>query len=273
MNFLNTSLPLCGVAWLSASSGDILDVVCGVSDLDLPKGVIQTQRDREDLRARAFHRLVWKSTILLVLWSACLIYNHEHTALKAVRDAAQRQPLPWYCERPPTVGDDRRRPIQSLVVPAAATWTETFQSAYYVWDPVARERECADLLARRRMDVWPNPIYVVVDTLLLAPMRAVDRVADTVGHAVSSFLGHFGYLVQAYILVLVPLLFFASSSSLWWPVVVFLRAVYYNYFPPPPSDAKVHPSTPRYAIEWQQQDAFLLENGNKEKQQLLLLNS
>jgi hypothetical protein len=149
------------------------------------------------VQRRAVRRLQCAFAWHCLLTGFVHIYHAEHLRLWALREAAMSQPVPYGCG-----GNwdwDR------------LTLTERIRDTVLT-DTVAR---CAEYLRLTTIDVYPNAIVVLLDTLILAPLRAVDSVADTLGTAVAHFLSHFSWLFQLVMVALVPVV--ALLAFLYWP--------------------------------------------------------
>ncbi|MDO9175755.1 MAG: hypothetical protein Q7V62_13190, partial [Actinomycetota bacterium] len=91
--------------------------------------------------------------------------------------AARLQPPPHHCGS----------------VDPELTWLEGAMHTLY---PTSAERSCAEYLERTTRDTFPNPLQVLVDTLLLGPLHAVVEACAAAGDAWSRFLAHFSWLQQ-----------------------------------------------------------------------------
>lgn len=156
-------------------------------------------------------RLLVKSTLCYLLLIGFMhAYGREHERLVADRDAALQQTPPYHCQ-----GNDQWSDVP---------WTKAIQMAIM---PSTAEAECANYLARIHRSVWANPLYVLVDIIVLVPMRWVDAISDSVGASVAHFLSHFSFLLQGYFLLLIPLLVIVWMWSI--PVSQFFDALRRNY--------------------------------------------
>ena len=125
-------------------------------------------------------------------------YDSERRSILAKRDAALAMQPPFGCLQP---GD-----WQTL------GWAQTAQYTFY-----SQEDSCALYLERTNVNTWPNPIMVLTDTLLVMPLRTMERVADSLALALHTFLSHFSWSMQSYLLLLLPI---GIVCTVWlWPIL------------------------------------------------------
>jgi len=169
----------------------------------LPYNRLAQVRDREREHTAAWHTLRVAALWVVLVVGLAHIYSARHDTLMAERDAARIQQPPFHC-------GDNGRDWPDL------TWSESmYHTAAMTFYPTSAEKSCAAYLDRVNRDVWPNPLFVLVDVVVLVPMRWVDGVADGVGAAIEHFLSHFAWLMQ--LSVLLGGGAFCVAAVLAWP--------------------------------------------------------
>lgn len=141
----------------------------------------QSQR-RHERHMAAWARILRSALVYGIAIAYIHHYMHQHDALVARRDAARMQEPPYHCngnmEHPPGVA---AWVLAATVGPSA-------------------EQACADYLATTNLHVWPNPLHVAQDLVF----GFFVSLAEHIGRALHLFLSNFAYVMQGYILMLVP---------------------------------------------------------------------
>jgi len=109
-------------------------------------------------------------------------YMADHYALVARRDAARMQEPPYHCN------GNMDHP------PGVAAWMLSATVG------PSLEQACADYLAAINLHVWPNPLHSAQNMVF----GFFVALADHAGRALHLFLSNFAYVMQGYILILVP---------------------------------------------------------------------
>lgn len=153
----------------------------------LPDPKLQRQRDAEDASERARRLLAWTAFAWCVFMSGVHAYDRVRQTCLADRKAARLHPPPFHCGA------------------GSTPWAELgwVQAATFTLYPNAADQSCAEYLLRTHDACIPNPLVVLVDTFLVAPLHAVDRVSDSVAHALQSFLDHFSWPVKIVLILVV----------------------------------------------------------------------
>ena len=192
----------------------------------LPRSPLQTRRDAEDRHARAWACIRHATAWVVLALGAAHVYGAEHDRLVAERTSARMQQPPFHCGTGSLEWDALSLPVRAM----------------HTLYPTSAEQSCAEYLRRCERDVWPNPLVVFADVVIVVPMRWIDGVSDGVGHALHSFLSHFGLVQQWALLVVVACVVVALclGRALLAPWVYstrrFANAIGHQYFnmPPPP---------------------------------------
>lgn len=177
-------------------------------------GYAHKEFDLACARQRAFRALQFAFVWHCLLTGFVHLYHAEHLRLCARRDAALAQPVPYGC---------------------AGNWNwEALSYPERVHEALlanALER-CARYEESITIDVYPNLLLVLVDTVVLAPLRAVDQVADAFGESVARFLRHFSWLFQLVLLAIAPA---CVLLLVWfWPALAHTFKSTLALPPPPP---------------------------------------
>lgn len=182
MTFLLYAHTLTGLVLLACHADAVLT-------LFLPggKGLPYPQRGYEESRRRswALGQLRKAFGWYCALTGFAHVYERQHLELEMAREAALMQPLPYGCGGnfdwdKLTLGEKLE---QRLLVGGLAS-----------------EKRCADYLVRIQQSTWPNPLWVLVDTVLGGPLRLLEGV----GKAFEAFVSRFSWPMQCLVLVLAP---------------------------------------------------------------------
>lgn len=143
--------------------------------------LIQTQR-------RAWRRIRWGVFWYCVVTGFAHVYCKNQDELVAHREATRMQPFPFGC--------GMNQDWSSL------TMAERVRERWL--GERAVEERCAEYLARYDASIWPNPLMVLADTLVLVPCRWIDSVSDAFGSGLSHLLSHFGWVMQGVLVLVIP---------------------------------------------------------------------
>jgi hypothetical protein len=191
---------LCVLVFVVACSHPLQLLFWPLPGKDLfPFGGYSAGSHQRRLHQLAYRQLRWAVVWYCVVMGFVHLYSDAHEQLVARREAARMQPAPYRC-------------LDNFDWSALTAAQKT--SEYMLGDDAAEQR-CAAYLARTRAGVWPSPLGVLVDTLLVMPVRCINAVADAFGAGVSSFLSHFSALLQLYMVFVLPA---GALVLLWlWP--------------------------------------------------------
>ena len=172
--------------------------------------VEQLDAKRERRReSRRLGRVLLVAAVLCVVWSGALhVHAQKRALLEARRDAARMQPPPWGCL---TQEERDLRP-----------WSSTFE---WIYPQTVQEETCAQWMARVHASVDPDLQEVLVDTLFVAPARAVLLVARSIGTGIAAVLSGLGWIQElvmlAFVLALVWVLLWhlPSLARIDWQAV------------------------------------------------------
>ena len=159
-------------------------------------GLVGRNGDEEKLEH--MQRQAWRTVRSAAFWSLvvlgyCHTWDREHHKLLAQRTAARTVQPPYGCH-----GRD--------------DWENTgwFEAASFTFYPASVYQSCTEWEDSVHQSVWPNLFFVLIEYAMSVFTRPLDHLADSVGHALSSFLAHFGWFLQSYFLVLAPLAFLVA---------------------------------------------------------------
>ncbi len=172
-------------------------------------GELKITGQREEREERAWPAVRLALILCILALGLCHAYDDNHMTLVSKVEAARAQEPPFGC-----------------LAPADRSTMSYRDSLRALVNPTGLERECAEYLERIHASVWPNPLDCIVDCFVRVPVRLLMRGVEAAGDALGLFLEHFSYLLQTYIMLLLPLL---ALALLWsWPV---LRLLYWPLTP------------------------------------------
>jgi len=180
----------------------------------IPQMPLAQQQHYRWERTNAWRRLGGWLCLYVVFLAFLFIYYQKHTHLQAAHDAACSARPPRGCDvssHPRSCPYSDTHPVyRQATIDGGSAWTSAQTWRVRSWryylsmkpDPVV---QCAEWLERLRLDVWPNPLVVIIETLLspfVELMRIVDAVADACGRSVARFVSHFNWPQQLIVLAI-----------------------------------------------------------------------